>query len=76
MEGRRGGSDRGRHTVAARFATLVASVGMPTTLSAVGLDDNDVQALAARVVNDFANKQRTTKVWTEAEILELLEASA
>jgi maleylacetate reductase len=63
-------------TVAARFATLVASVGMPTTLSAVGLDGNDVQALAARVVNDFANKQRTTKVWTEAEILDLLEASA
>ena len=45
-------------------------------LSAVGLDGNDVQALAARVVNDFANKQRTTKVWTEAEILDLLEASA
>ena len=59
-----------------RVATLVASVGMPTTLSAVGLDGNDVQALAARVVNDFANKQRTTKVWTEAEILDLLEASA
>ena len=63
-------------TVAARFATLVAAAGMPVTLSAVGLDGHDVQALAARVVNDFANKQRTTKVWNEAEILELLEASA
>jgi alcohol dehydrogenase class IV len=63
-------------TVAARFATLVASVGMPTTLSGFGLTSDDVRALAARVANDFANKQRTTKVWTEAEILELLEAAA
>lgn len=63
-------------TVAARFASLVASVGMPTTLSGFGLTLDDVRALAARVANDFANKQRTTKVWTEAEILELLEAAA
>jgi alcohol dehydrogenase class IV len=63
-------------TVAARFGTLVASVGMPTTLSGFGLSADDVRALASRVANDFANKQRTTKVWTEAEILELLEAAA
>ena len=63
-------------TVAARFATLIASVGMPTTLSGFGLTDDDVRRLAARVVDDFANKQRTAKVWTEAEILELLEAAA
>ena len=49
---------------------------MPTTLSGFGLTGDDVRALATRVANDFANRQRTTKVWTEAEILELLEAAA
>jgi alcohol dehydrogenase class IV len=63
-------------TVAARFATLIESIGMPTTLSGFGLTGDDVRRLAARVVDDFANKQRTAKVWTEAEILELLEAAA
>jgi maleylacetate reductase len=63
-------------TVAARFASLVDAVGIPTTLSGFGLGRDDVRALARRVVDDFANKQRTTRVWSEAEILELLEAAA
>jgi alcohol dehydrogenase class IV len=63
-------------TVAARFTTLIASVGMPATLAGYGLTVDDARRLAKRVVDDFANKQRTAKVWTEGEIIELLEATA
>jgi alcohol dehydrogenase class IV len=62
--------------VAERFGGLLRAVGMPATLAEVGLGPDDVRALARRVVDDFANKQRTTRVWSEAEILELLEAAA
>jgi alcohol dehydrogenase class IV len=62
--------------VAERFGRLLQAVGMPSTLTEAGLGADDVRALARRVVDDFANKQRTTRVWSEAEILELLEAAA
>jgi alcohol dehydrogenase class IV len=62
--------------VAERFGRLVRAVGMPATLGEAGLGSEDVRRLARRVVDDFANKQRTTRVWSEAEILELLEAAA
>ncbi|MCU1375830.1 MAG: hypothetical protein JWO68_3116, partial [Actinomycetia bacterium] len=62
--------------VASRFDALIRSVGLPTTLSGFGVRGEDVAALARRVVDDFANKQRTARVWAEHEILELLEAAA
>jgi alcohol dehydrogenase class IV len=59
-----------------RFERLVGALGLPTRLAQVGVQATDLGPLARRVVDDFANRQRTTRVWSEAEILELLEAAA
>jgi alcohol dehydrogenase len=62
--------------IAERFARLISSVGLPATLSGFGIGHDEIGALAKRVVEDFANKQRTTRAWTEDEIRDLLEAAA
>jgi alcohol dehydrogenase class IV len=62
--------------IAERFARLISSVGLPATLSGFGVGHDEIGALAKRVVEDFANKQRTTRAWTEDEIRDLLEAAA
>jgi alcohol dehydrogenase class IV len=62
--------------LASRFERLVDRLGLPTRLAQVGVGPADLAPLARRVVEDFANRQRTTRVWSEAEILELLEAAA
>jgi alcohol dehydrogenase class IV len=62
--------------VADRFDSLIRTLGLPNRLSGFGLTSTDRDAMAQRVADDFANKQRSARVWTAAEIRDLLEAAA
>jgi maleylacetate reductase len=64
-----------RDVLAARLGALVRALGLPGDLRAAGLSTADVDALAELVVGDFANRHRSTRAWTGAEVGDLLRAA-
>ncbi|MEZ4333679.1 MAG: iron-containing alcohol dehydrogenase [Myxococcota bacterium] len=64
-----------RAALADRMDALLAELGLPRSLGALGLRREDFPELARRAAGDFAARSRSARVWTADEIETLLEAS-
>lgn len=61
--------------LAGRMDALLAELGLPRTLGELRIRREDLPELARRAAGDFAARSRSARVWSQAEIEALLEAS-
>ncbi len=61
-----------RNALADALLALLARLGLPSNLAALGLEQPDLDPLAVRVAGDFAAKARTARVWSVDELRALL----
>ncbi|MBK7949701.1 MAG: iron-containing alcohol dehydrogenase [Deltaproteobacteria bacterium] len=61
--------------LAERMDALLAELELPRTLAALRIRREDLPELARRAAGDFAARSRSARIWSQAEIEGLLEAS-
>ena len=62
-----------RDALATRLEALLRRLNLPSGLSELGLQKNDLDLLAERAAGDFAARTRTARVWSVDELRNLLE---
>ncbi len=64
-----------RAALATLMDALLAELELPRTLGALRIRAEDLPELARRASEDFAARSRSARIWSQSEILALLEAS-